>query len=84
MKRYDEEQIYCRMLGHHLAFHYCRTVKDQLPCHKIMDCWFERIDIKDFLKVHYSDQEIAKALAPPPPKMASLVSLIEKAKNRQK
>jgi hypothetical protein len=84
LDQHDKEEIYCRMLGHHLAFTYCRQVKDGLPCHKIKDCWFEQIPIEDFLKAHYSPEQIAKALTPPGPRLASILELVEQAKARNK
>ncbi len=83
MERYDTEEGYCRMLGHYLPFSYCRSLKEGLPCHKIVDCWFERLPIKEFIAEHYSEDDLEKALTPPQPKMASILSLIEKAKGRQ-
>ncbi len=82
MNRYDNEEVYCRKLGHHLNFQYCRLVNQQLPCHKIVDCWFEKMPIQDFLKEHYSEEEIKQIFAPPQDKMSSLISLIEKAQSR--
>ena len=83
MQRYDKEEAYCRMLGHYLPFRYCRTLKEGLPCHKIMDCWFERLPIETFINEHYSEAELKKVFSPPTPKMASIVSLIEKAQQRE-
>ncbi len=82
MDTYDKEEGYCRTLGHYVPFRYCRTVKDGAPCHRILDCWFERIPVKAYLQEHHTDEEIAGILEPPRPKMASLIDLIEKAKKR--
>lgn len=82
MNSYDTEEVYCRKLGHHLAFQYCRRVNGQLPCQKIADCWFEKIPIQDFLTQHYSKEEIKRIFAAPQNKMTSILSLIEKAQNR--
>jgi hypothetical protein len=82
MNDYDSKEVYCRKLGHHLTFQYCRLVNEQLPCHKIADCWFEHIPIQNFLKTHYNEEEIERIFAPPENKMSSLLSLIEKAQNR--
>ncbi len=70
------------MLGHYVPFNYCRTMKDGVPCHRILDCWFEKLPVKEYLQENYTDEEIAQILEPPRPKLASLIDLIEKAKNR--
>ena len=79
---HDERTLYCRMLGHHLAFAYCRTGTGPKPCARILDCWFETFDIESFLREHFTDQEIAAFTAPPKPKVQTLLELIEQAKKR--
>ena len=74
------QEGYCRMLGHHLQFKYCRTVKDGLPCHKVLDCWFEQFPVEEFIKKNYTEEELKTILAPPPAKMDSLLDMIKKAK----
>jgi len=83
-EQYDSEKIYCRRLGHHLHFHYCRLEKGALPCSLIADCWFERIPIDDFLKDHYTKEELAGIFSPQQQKISTIYDLIEKAKNREK
>ncbi len=78
--QHDSIEDYCRMLGHHLSFGYCRTMANGTPCFKILDCWFENFDVKSFIEEHYEPEEIKAFLTPPKPKMASLVELIQKAK----
>ncbi len=73
---------YCRMLGHHIPFKYCRTANNGIPCAKILDCNFERIPIREFIESHYSDEEKEKIFSPAKQKIATIYELIEKAKNR--
>jgi len=80
IKQYDHLECRCRMLGHHVPFKYCRTVQEKLPCFKIIDCWFRKIPIHDFIKNNYNEEEIEQMLISPKSKMASLIDLIEKAK----
>jgi hypothetical protein len=80
-EQYDNEAIYCRKLGHHLQFQYCRQEKSGLPCTKIFDCWFDRIAVKDFITLNYTREEVAYLSAPPENKMVSLMTLIERARN---
>ena len=82
MKDYfDTELIYCRKLGHHLRFNYCRQEKSGLPCTKIFDCWFMRLPVRDFIAENYTNEEISYLSEPPQSKITSLLTLIERAKN---
>jgi hypothetical protein len=47
-----------------------------------MDCWFEKIQIKEFLEENYKEEEIAYIFSSSKPKITSLVELIEQAKKR--
>ena len=58
IERYDLEEGYCRKLGHHLAFSYCRRVNQGLPCVLARDCWYESFPVVEFLAGHYSDEEL--------------------------
>lgn len=83
IEEYDSKEIYCRRLGHHLAFKYCRTEREGVPCTKILDCWFEKLPVEEFIRDNYSGDEIAAITAAPRPKVASLFDLIEQAKSRK-
>ncbi len=80
MEKYDKEEGYCRTLGHYVPFSYCRSMKDGIPCHRVLDCWFERFPVDEYLKAHYGEDEIARILQPPKQKISSLIELIEKAR----
>ena len=79
INEHDKRSIRCRMLGHEVLFSYCRQVSADLPCRKILDCWFEQFDIDKFINQHYTKQQIQKILQPPAPKLASIVELIQQA-----
>jgi hypothetical protein len=81
---HDERQTYCRMLGHYLSFEYCRSLQNGLPCHRVLDCWFEQFPVQAFISEHYTEEQCAAFLAPPKNKVTSLLELIEKAKERTK
>ena len=81
-EQYDSKEIYCRKLGHHLAFKYCRTEREGFPCAKIFDCWFEKLPIEEFIRENYTDVEIAAITVSPRSKVATLFDLIEKAKEK--
>lgn len=82
MKRYDHLKGYCRMLGHELSFDYCRTSNNKLPCRKILDCWFERIEIHKYIEENFSEDEQKEIFKPPQDKVSTIFDLIEKAKKR--
>ncbi|HET6428117.1 MAG TPA: hypothetical protein VFJ30_06900 [Phycisphaerae bacterium] len=76
----DHRRRRCPMLGHDLTFAYCRAPAKQLPCRKILDCWFETFDVRAFLGEHFTDEQIRQALAPPVDKMTTLIDLIQRAR----
>ena len=75
----DKRLIRCRMLGHEVDFAYCRQGSGDLPCRKILDCWFERFDIEEFIHHHYTPKQVQEILEPSKPKLTSLVDLIRQA-----
>lgn len=83
MNRYDDQRGYCRMLGHAVNFFYCRTTAHGVPCRKIMDCWFETLPIEEYMKEHFTEEQLKNIFKPPESKMTSLLDLIEQAKKRQ-
>ncbi len=48
-----------------------------------MDCWFEMIDIETYMETHYNKVEREKIFTPPEDKVASLIGLIEKARQKK-
>jgi hypothetical protein len=63
-----------------VTFAYCRKPGSDTPCNKILDCWWEAFDVAAFMAEHYGEEAVAATLAPPKPKMLSLIELIEQAK----
>jgi len=84
IEQHDNKKIYCRMLGHHLTFAYCRQTASEQPCRKMFDCWFEKLDIEQFIKENFTKKQIKALLAPPKTKMVSLVELIQQAQKNAK
>jgi len=76
----------CPRLGGPVPFKYCRTTGEGgMPCFKIMDCWWETFDIRTYLENNLSEAEFKSILeAKPPDKIASILDLIEQAKQRKK
>ncbi len=74
----------CRRLGHIVKFKYCMECGDEdLPCSKIIDCWWEYFDIVGYIKNLLSEDAFTKLISTPKkPKVASLVDLIKQAQDR--
>jgi hypothetical protein len=76
----------CPRLGHGLTFGYCRQEGRGKPCRLILDCWWERFDVRSFLQAHLPEDAMAQveraSAAPPPSKVLSLVEMIQQAKDR--
>jgi len=81
IEEHDELIIRCPQLGGEVPFRYCRTMNEDLPCRRVIICWEFRIEILKFLGVHYSIDQIQRALAPPSKtRLETILDLIEKAK----
>ncbi len=79
---HDQRRRRCPRLGHEVAFAYCRRPARDLPCPRIADCWWETFDVPAFLREHYTAEQLAETFAPPKPKAASLIELIQQARTR--
>ena len=67
-------------------FEYCEVCgDDKHPCFKILDCWWEYFDVVQYLKEKLPEDQFNRLMAAKPkPKVASLVELIEQARQRNK
>jgi hypothetical protein len=76
----------CRRLGHEVTFGYCRQETGGKPCRLVLDCWWERFDVRSFLQANLSEDAMAQveraAASPAPSKVLSLVEIIQQAKDR--
>ncbi|MCJ8502095.1 hypothetical protein [Desulfatitalea alkaliphila] len=81
---YDAMQRRCPRLGSVVPFSYCRTDgHPQDPCFKVLDCWWERFDVATYFQQRLTPEAFQRlAQAPPPNKVASLVDLIQQARER--
>ncbi len=77
---HDHRTGYCRMLGHHLSFAYCRKAGDGDLCPKVLDCWFETFEVLDFVSRYHPEALNRTQL--PKPKVATLLELIQQAQQR--
>jgi len=81
---HDGRERRCPKLGHPVPFSYCRAPGRSMPCPKVFDCWYETFDVETFVRAHFSEDEIAAILAPPPDKRVTLYELIQRAKKAGK
>jgi len=81
----DSLERRCPRLGGPVPFSYCRTTGEGgMPCFKIMDCWWETFDVRTYLENNLSEAAFKSLTeAKPPDKIASILDLIERAKQRQ-
>jgi hypothetical protein len=70
----------CRLLGHTVAFSYCRAQGLGQPCRQILNCWFERLPIEAYVRAEYGEAELVRLTQPTPPKLLTLIELIEQAR----
>jgi len=49
-----------------------------LPCHNILNCWFERFDIETFIAENYCKEELRDIFKPPKMKIATMLEVIDK------
>ncbi len=89
LKNFDESndrlERRCPRLGGPVSFYYCRTSGEEkdLPCFKIIDCWWEYFDVEPFLKNNMDQDRFDRLVqAKPKPKIQSIVELIEQARKR--
>ena len=82
LTEHDSLSRRCPMLGHEVAFSYCRRPGQENPCRKMFDCWWEAIDIRAFVADNYSEEIQNAMIQPPKPKMLSLIEIIEQARRR--
>lgn len=83
LNQYDKHQTYCRQLGHLINFSYCRIMNNKLPCNSVLNCWFELIPIREFIKENYSKEEIEKFLIAPKSRLTKILEAAEKIKKQK-
>ena len=76
--------IRCPRLGHQINFDYCRKENSGIPCFKTLDCWYSYFDVHSYLKEKLPEGDFEKAFVKKgPPKVLSLLELIERAKAKK-
>jgi hypothetical protein len=87
LNEHDEDlNLRCCRLGHEINFGYCRQESRQKPCRLILDCWWERFDVRAFLRAHLSQEQMCEieraSSAPPASKVFSLLDTLQETKER--
>jgi len=76
----------CRRLGQEVTFSYCRQETGVKPCRLVLDCWWEQFDVRSFPQAHLPQEVMAEVertgTSPPPPKVLSLLDLVQQARER--
>ena len=70
------------MLGHEIAFAYCRQPAADAPCRKLLDCWWETFDVRTWASRCLTEPQQHALAQRRPDKAASLVDLINQARRR--
>ncbi len=81
----DNLEIRCPRLGSIIPFRYCMISGEQdMPCFKILDCWWEVFDVAGYLRENLPEEIYAElASARPKPKVASIVEIAREAMKRK-
>jgi hypothetical protein len=67
-------------MGGPVTFEYCRIEAGVLPCSRAITCWNVYFDAEAFFRKALTLEDFEKVFATPaPPKVVTLVELIEKA-----
>jgi len=80
--RHDGLERHCRKLGHPVAFRYCRSVAEELPCAMVADCWYEIFDVALHLRACYSPEELARVFRPPRDKVNQILDILASIRGR--
>lgn len=81
-EKFDNQEGYCRKLGHHLTFKYCRSEDNGSPCRKVLDCWFEKFEVQAYIEEQFPEFK-TKQTQSIRPKTATILDLIQQAQKRQ-
>ncbi len=82
MDQFDKQEIYCRKLGHHLNFSYCRKENLGAPCSGIVSCWQQSIDVARYLGNHYPDFIDNQENSVPKAKISSILDIVNQLKSQ--
>lgn len=72
----------CPRLGGTVPFRYCMAPGEPTPCYKIVDCWWETLDVIPYLKANLPEETFERLLGDrdPPNRLNTILELVEKFK----
>lgn len=83
MKNYDHLEIRCPKLGGEVTFAYCRQEGGDLPCRRVIACWYSYFPVEPYLRDSMSEETWNRFVnQTPKDKIITLVELVEEAKKR--
>ena len=79
--RHDSEMHpRCPPLGGEVPFRHCRTTNQGLPCHRIVMCWLDRVDMTAFLRTYYTPEEIERMSQRPESRLDILLGTLSRVR----
>ena len=85
MGNYDHLELRCPRLGGEITFSYCRKEGGELPCLRIITCWYPFFPVEQHLRESMTadvwDNFVCQT---PKDKITTLIELIDAAKSRVK
>ena len=84
LKKYDDKTLYCRKLGHHLSFSYCRQEHNGLPCTAVERCWGHLFDVPAYLQEYFKNEELVHLTTERTPKITSILEIVQRVQNQNK
>jgi hypothetical protein len=82
LDHYDREMHpRCPPLGGEVPFFHCRRVNAGLPCHRVVICWADRIDIAAFLREGYTATELERMSKPPESRLEIMLGTLDRVRS---
>jgi len=80
--QYDHEMHpRCPPLGGEVPFYHCRRVNRGLPCHRVVVCWADRIEIAAFLRAHYTPHDLERMSTPPQSRLGVILETLDRVRS---
>jgi hypothetical protein len=76
-EKYDQIELYCPKLGHHLTFKYCRSENMGIPCSRVIKCCSDKIPIQTYIHDHFSRTQVEKIFKGPVTKINSILQIVQ-------
>ncbi len=77
---HDGRKIRCRILGHEVPFHYCRSQPGDPLCRNILNCWWEHFDVAAFLLDHMPEEHRRLMEKQPTSRLGQIMDAVDRAK----